>query len=575
MVLYIQSETDSCNITFVLTHYNASNKLKMLNAFMQPDEFGLTKYTFLTTNHPSFTVQIPFFSQKGVVIFEETDKNCPLESISIKIPFKLYDEKEIIFIYSNYYTNKARKKACLWRFEAPEGYGLKIVIQTFNVSSQTSLRIKNTTDLLINERSVKVNFPYYNNDKYLEIYLSKGNPFFVADIEFQAYVSIVKSEEEKQKINCTIWEADNIITWTNIDENYTGYAANTQCNYNFIVRKHYVVIVNVVDLYMEEGVDFVSYNTDKDNSIIVSNKGVFVIEPYKNGTEKYVSWKENYDIFRVISNNQTILDIGRQKKIFFEIFLNSMNNNIIQVITFSSSKYKTLIISVDSVLEIKIETKIVLSDNETSVRINPIYPVFIPFEMKKPLISLNVSFKIHCVNPSAITLYNNESLAATLDNCFTESSPYTCIIKENSFVLYQEEATVSAITLSNGSKNCVFQKNIILPTNSQIIIVSAISSKNGKCLLTILLDSYYFISHLWTTSKTENVKVFVGIDQTKLLFEFNSNTVNKWKNILLMSPVFDDTNPYICKLKRNEFVAVQRFFPHNFSPYIAVQLSGK
>uniref|UniRef100_A0AC35FK11 Uncharacterized protein n=1 Tax=Panagrolaimus sp. PS1159 TaxID=55785 RepID=A0AC35FK11_9BILA len=81
--------------------------------------------------------------------------------------------------------------------------------------------------------------------------------------------------------------------------------------------------------------------------------------------------------------------------------------------------------------------------------------------MAPSMIEQNVYFILHCYQTESIMLYDT-NLTATINNCFTDDSPYQCIIKEQSFVLYQMNMAVSAIKLSSDLKSCVFQNNVFM-----------------------------------------------------------------------------------------------------------------
>lgn len=65
------------------------------------------------------------------------------------------------------------------------------------------------------------------------------------------------------------------------------------------------------------------------------------------------------------------------------------------------------------------------------------------------------------------------------------------------------------------------KQNIFLSKNDEKFNIAAIAS-DTECVIYILIDDFadYYISNLWTTSKTDNVKAFVGLDQTHLFFEY-------------------------------------------------------
>ena len=52
--------------------------------------------------------------------------------------------------------------------------------------------------------------------------------------------------------------------------------------------------------------------------------------------------------------------------------------------------------------------------------------------------------------------------------------------------------------------------------------VVAIANEKDTCLVTLLLEwsDVSILPELWTTATTENVKVYSGVDQANLYFEF-------------------------------------------------------
>uniref|UniRef100_A0AC35G6E3 Uncharacterized protein n=1 Tax=Panagrolaimus sp. PS1159 TaxID=55785 RepID=A0AC35G6E3_9BILA len=84
------------------------------------------------------------FSVQGLIAFSENLDKCPLEIICN--PFNFDNENQIIHIRSNYFKDQTRKIPCKWSFEAPEGYGFKVLVQ--KLDPLMVLRIENSTDII-------------------------------------------------------------------------------------------------------------------------------------------------------------------------------------------------------------------------------------------------------------------------------------------------------------------------------------------------------------------------------------------------------------------------------------------
>lgn len=74
-------------------------------------------------------------------------------------------------------------------------------------------------------------------------------------------------------------------------------------------------------------------------------------------------------------------------------------------------------------------------------------------------------------------------------------------------------------------KGCVFKENIYVAEENEKMTnftISAISTPTDNCIVILLINPgyNYIISHLWTTSTDETVKIFFGENQKKKFFEF-------------------------------------------------------
>uniref|UniRef100_A0AC35FDY0 Uncharacterized protein n=1 Tax=Panagrolaimus sp. PS1159 TaxID=55785 RepID=A0AC35FDY0_9BILA len=140
---------------------------------------------------------------------------------------------------------------------------------------------------------------------------------------------------------------------------------------------------------------------------------------------------------------------------------------------------------------------------------------------------------------SCITLYDDENMNVIRQlNVFN-----TSIILGTSLTIYKHsncnnEFTEFSVKAKNvNSINCVFHNNFI---NLEDImkttkIFSMIAGSIHSCQLTLInkLGGEYAIKNLWTTSKNQNVLVFNDANDSVPIFQFNSKTTAKWRNIIL------------------------------------------
>uniref|UniRef100_A0AC35F3K1 Uncharacterized protein n=1 Tax=Panagrolaimus sp. PS1159 TaxID=55785 RepID=A0AC35F3K1_9BILA len=251
------------------------------------------------------------------------------------------------------------------------------------------------------------------------------------------------------------------------------------------------------------------------------------------------------DEFQIISNNRTTFEIVDWNYDTHVAYLNSSSENVFQVITHSSSNINTLYFHVEE-FYVPPELKIHLSENQSSVIIDTAINNLTTFEISSEI--KNRFFIIYCPNPNLIGLYTDTSLKTPIK--YWTKMPLTgrktvacnkCILERDKFVAYSSsytETTYLAVRLPLRAGNCVFEETIFNTNQRTSLTITSLSNKNGSCLISILVDGLYRIKHLWTTSRTQNVKMFVGIDQKKLFLEFNSNTSEIWENTALWSTVY-------------------------------------
>uniref|UniRef100_A0A914QSF4 CUB domain-containing protein n=1 Tax=Panagrolaimus davidi TaxID=227884 RepID=A0A914QSF4_9BILA len=265
-----------------------------LNWYESPFQSVNEIYVF---NISSYFLQTFYFWQQydalnGYLYFEQWNDDCPFESMSREKPYKFTDETEIIYI-SSFYENittfgdipiKSNGiNSCKWQFKAPKGFGFKIVIQKINMFSKGHFQVFNSTDMFLNERSAKINHPFYNPDDFIQIFLNKGNSS--TEIDFNAYVTIVKQNFEKSGGSCVIVNGNGTFTWASNANLTNGYDNNIACQFNLTVHAGTSFLITVDQWSLEEGVDLLFYRDD-ELSYELKRKNQFVLQPYKNNTDK-------------------------------------------------------------------------------------------------------------------------------------------------------------------------------------------------------------------------------------------------------------------------------------------------
>uniref|UniRef100_A0AC34FE70 C-type lectin domain-containing protein n=1 Tax=Panagrolaimus sp. ES5 TaxID=591445 RepID=A0AC34FE70_9BILA len=295
----ILEHPENCNLSFSLSSQDSDKKIRLLVAFFDP-------LSGLSTEKPSYflTLNVPFYpiksefrpgfeAQIGAVLFEKEPNNCLFETRNSKKEMVLLnDETQIFHIQLNNDKNVNQKYPCEWKLSAPEGYGFKIVIEIFEVSSNLKLTVKNSTDIILNERSVNILHPYYNEDNWLQINLSKINSIFMNPVEFQAYITVVKKAFKVAADSCfLISKANNKTIWTNQNNETYRYSKNSRCTLNLVISPKTVVLTKSVKNSLEPGVDHVGYYNENNDFVIIDPGLLLVFEPHKNGTEKHVFWE--------------------------------------------------------------------------------------------------------------------------------------------------------------------------------------------------------------------------------------------------------------------------------------------
>uniref|UniRef100_A0A914Q8E1 CUB domain-containing protein n=1 Tax=Panagrolaimus davidi TaxID=227884 RepID=A0A914Q8E1_9BILA len=205
---------------------------------------------------------------KGFGVFELADSNYPLEFTKNK-PFTFLDETQIIYLFSSYNdTILNRKYPCIWRFNAPPGYGFKIYSTYIFINiTHAELIIKNSTDVFINTRNYREFYPFYNPDNYLEITLFPGTRDLLANLtdrEFSCSVSVVKKDFEKRDKCLTKLQGTSTI-WSNYETDYELYDNDLRCNFNINIPSYSEIYITGLR-ELEINADYIVYYDKENNS---------------------------------------------------------------------------------------------------------------------------------------------------------------------------------------------------------------------------------------------------------------------------------------------------------------------
>uniref|UniRef100_A0AC35FMZ8 CUB domain-containing protein n=1 Tax=Panagrolaimus sp. PS1159 TaxID=55785 RepID=A0AC35FMZ8_9BILA len=628
----------SCFITFALKEQSRTN-YRVIFGYVSnqytpdPHEIGssVTSYIiginkgFVFPDIDDYENPSRHFSQKGYVIFDDGKEKCPLESICN--PFVFKDETQIINFGSHPLYNLTN--SCRWKFIAPNEYGFKIVIYKFNPKTEVS--ITNSTDIIVNQRSVKLNHPYYNDDNSIQIYWLNSLMKFTAN-DFSISISIVKKSFNYTDENCTITDVDDVKKhWKSFTYPYKGFPNNARCFYNLTIPANTSVGMIIYTWGIETNADILQYYRSETDIVQILKQPSFnlgfMLESGYNGIEKSVlfefksdgsfsslgftiifafleckcnsvikcdaSLKEQtimgnnsderycgnlscnitiqpcptdfgfmkltilltndgipinytlFDIFRIISNNETVLKIDNSNRdlVTFGIYIKSSNRNIFEAITNPSYIPGYVWITYQPYKLPSLNTHIILSANFSNCILDLSTHILYIIEISDDFKSKNLSILIYRFQKEKIrfSIFNNQSLTYNLNggrNCFG-LNPYKCEIKNNQIALYQndndENGQFVAVKLSEKFDGCVLSETVITTKEADHVNVTAISNNNGICDIILFTDDDYDITYLWTTSVRQNVKVFIGLDKSRLYFEFNSISAKKWQHIVLLS----------------------------------------
>uniref|UniRef100_A0AC34F151 CUB domain-containing protein n=1 Tax=Panagrolaimus sp. ES5 TaxID=591445 RepID=A0AC34F151_9BILA len=122
------------------------------------------------------------------------------------------------------------------------------------------MTLKNTTDIIVNERSFQVynqktrciiSHPYYNSDNYIQIFIETTTE------DAGVYISVVKNNVTKEDGGCRKWDYNSGVIWTNTLN--TGYKNNMRCIFHLIIPKNSAVVVYTSIYSVEYEIDYINY----------------------------------------------------------------------------------------------------------------------------------------------------------------------------------------------------------------------------------------------------------------------------------------------------------------------------
>uniref|UniRef100_A0AC35FKM6 CUB domain-containing protein n=1 Tax=Panagrolaimus sp. PS1159 TaxID=55785 RepID=A0AC35FKM6_9BILA len=570
------NEISNCNLKFALNEtVNTTYVNPRVYIVFTEITLNDSKKTVILKDDLHFSLNTSFkneaTAQHGFIIFDDWDYSCALESIAREDPYVFEDDSEILYIRSTYRDDFNRTSPCKWNFIAPKGYGFKFVVEIWNVSDLTLLTVINKTDTITNEIGLQTYHAYYNPDQWMQITLSKDHEDKTLKLEFQAYITIVLKDFPNTDAKCTNVTTGPTTIWTMDKEK--GYGKNVNCTHLLIIPPKTEILVKIDEVVFEKGVDYIKYYPEgnRRNYTTFDSGATFILEPLEdeeghknktfvwefvtdgsvqasgfnvsfmempcvcsdknidcnvpyfhvmNFTDRYYCGSLNcnfdvstcsaadmleiifephdigaqrdlYDVFTVYSNNVSVLEIDSTNRYLgkFPVYLNSKNDNKFEVVANVSKNVKWLDIFVKPFIKPKIDLNVTLSDSQYNTVIDTSKFPFVLFQIDQKK-TKSQAFVVYSTFSQGGALYNNESLSIKLFNeqCFDKlNSSYKC-----------------------------------------------------DCDITILIDdlNYYFVSHLYTTSEKEPVRVFIGTDQTKEYFSFTSSTASTSIKTGLFSKVY-------------------------------------
>lgn len=117
------------------------------------------------------------------------------------------------------------------------------------------------------KRSLKLNYPYYNVDNFIQISFF-NLPLKIVDNDFLISVSVVKKQFNYTDGNCTIIKFNsNTLKWTNIHSPYKGINNYVRCLYNLTIPANTVIGLLLTNWGLEKNVDILQYYRNKTDIV--------------------------------------------------------------------------------------------------------------------------------------------------------------------------------------------------------------------------------------------------------------------------------------------------------------------
>uniref|UniRef100_A0A914Q611 CUB domain-containing protein n=1 Tax=Panagrolaimus davidi TaxID=227884 RepID=A0A914Q611_9BILA len=475
--------------------------LQTYHAYYNPDQW---MQITLSKDHEDKTLKLEFQAYVTIVLkeFQNTDAKC---------------------------TNVTTGPTTIWTMNKEKGYGK-------NVNCTHLLIIPPTTEILVKIDEVV----FEKGVDYIKYYPEGNRRNYTTFDSGATFILEPLEAEEGHKNKTFVWEfvSDGSVQASGFNVSFMEMPCVCS-NKNIDCNVPYFHVMNFTDRYYCG-----SLNCNFDVSTCSADMLEIIFEPHDIGAQR-----DLYDVFTVYSNNVPVLEIDSTNRYLgkFPVYLNSKNDNKFEVVANVSKNVKWLDISVKPFIKPKIDLNVTLSDSQNNTIIDTSKFPFVLFQIDHKKLYKSQAFVVYSTFSQGGALYNNESLSLKLFNeqCFDKlNSSYKCHINSPNFVAYtpkdSDKFPFLAVRLSDGHKGCLFDENIFSTKNESFVSISAISTSEGDCDITVLIDdlNYYFVSHLYTTSEKESVRVFIGTDQTKEYFSFTSSTASNSINTGLFSKVY-------------------------------------
>lgn len=145
--------------------------------------------------------------------------------------------------------------------------------------------------MFFSEKSVKLFHPIYNDDNTIKIFLSKNDDIhFVPEMEFLAYISVLKKNATLTEIQCSVEKKPNPKYSSMLWRIDNGYINNGHCAFQVVIPQNTMLVVHAF-IELEQGVDYIKYNLDENNIAIMKNgKQDLYFDPFNNGLDRNITF---------------------------------------------------------------------------------------------------------------------------------------------------------------------------------------------------------------------------------------------------------------------------------------------